>query len=361
MTTPPSPDVWAPPELSATAPPATGGPELAYFLERPAFRREVRAWIRATRWWAHPGVAAVAIGVSSLVVFVGLVAIAVGLATPLLSMAGVPFIVMPVVLTIRPFGMARAMTSRLDKHSENVLRIDGGRLVLHNVRELSVPLARLTEVRERPEMFWLMFGKRLVVFVPKRPRRGDVQAFLAELREHRDDPTTPEPVGPALAQAAFRPPSRVVHIARTYATSLRSPLFLLNVVLIILCFTGAVAAMPWQVSRDLVVPLALMGCGMILVLLAPALNIAMSGRSALGERGTVTVWSAQPHFLRSEGPSGTLDIPWSDVVGVRRIGGFGVLDLSSGRLIFGISDAVSGDPVALFRAIDTHAGASPSE
>jgi len=358
MTSRAEPDVWAPPEPTQETPPGTGGAELVFAMPPQDFRKETRAWIRSTRWWAHPLLALVALAVSPVVFLVGMFAVGVGVSFPAVSLFWACFGVIPLVMAMRPYGLARSMASKLDRSGESHLRVVNGEVVLTNHRELRAPLTRLTRIRERPGYVWLCFGKGLAIFVPRRPRLGDVDAFLKAVRDSRDAPRPAPVFDEVAARAAFAPPSRVIHIARTYAVALRSPLFLLLVVFAALSLVGAVASMPWQVSQTLVVPLALLGASLVFLLATPAIRIGLGSRHRLGEPGTVTVWSAHPDVVRIDGPNGSLDVPWNEVVGVKRIGGFGVLELTSGKLILGLSDAVSGDPLALFQAIDSHAGAS---
>jgi hypothetical protein len=261
------------------------------------------------------------------------------------------------LILVRPHRLAARMAQRRLGRTESRLTLDAGSVVLESSNRLSIPLSQLTQVVERPTVYWLLFEKRLAIFVSKNPRIGDVESFLTTLRAVADKPPDVQAIADdGLAQASFRPPSRLLHIARNYAVALRSPLFLLLVVFAAVALVGAFAAMPWQVSQMLVWPLLALSGSLVLLLFAPAIRIAFSGRDALGKRGSVTVWTAYNEHLRMDSRRGSARIAWADVKRIRRIGRFAVLELTHGRFILASSDAASGDPVALLNTLEERAG-----
>ncbi len=347
-------DVWAPPNLKLDLPVVGDGRELVYDMPDPLFRREARAWLFATRWSAWPPLlVAVSILLPAIALFWVL---SLPLTVPTNLMLS--FVLMLLFLfVVRPHRLAARMAQRRLGRTESRLTLDAGCVVLESPNRLSIPLSQLTEVRERPDVYWLLFEKRLAIFVSKSPRIGDVESFLTTLRAVADKPPDVQTIAEeGLAQAAFRPPSRILHIARNYAVALRSPLFLVLVVFAAVALVGAFAAMPWQVSQMLVWPLLALSASLVLLLFAPAIRIALSGRDALGKRGSVTVWTAYGEYLRMDSPRASARIAWTDVKRIRRIGRFAVLEMVHGRFILAAGDAASGDPIGLLNTMEERAG-----
>lgn len=347
-------DVWAPPNLSLDIPVVGDGSELVYDMSDTAFRREARAWLRATRWYASLwfrvviGQLIMATVVFWMVVMPLPAAVNILIALLLLCL---------LLLAFYPHRLAASMARRRMGRTESRVTLEAGSIVMESPNRLSVPLVQLSDIRERADVYWLLFDKRLAIFVSKSPRIGDARAFMRMVREVADAPPVPSSVADAgVAQAAFRPPSRLVHIARSYAVALRSPLFLVLVVFAAVALVGGIAAIPWQVSQILVWPLLALSGSLVFLLCAPAMRIAFAGRDALGKRGSVTVWTACEDHLRMDSSQASARIGWTDVKRVRRIGRFGLLELLQGRFILAESDAASGDPAALLKAIEDRAG-----
>ncbi|MFT6818159.1 MAG: hypothetical protein ACJATT_001972 [Myxococcota bacterium] len=347
-------DVWAPPDPKVDLPVVGDGRELVYDMPDPVFRREARAWLRATRWLSWPPI------LWTFGMLLPVVGVFWALSLPLPVATSLVVVLLEILLflmLVRPHRLAARMATRRLGRTGSRLTLDAGSIVLDSSNRLSIPLSQLSEIRERPEVYWLLFENRLAIFVSKSPRIGDVESFLAAVRDVADKP--PESLAIAedgLAQASFRPPSRLLHIARNYAVALRSPLFIVLVVFAAVALVGAFAAMPWQVSQMLVWPLLALSASLILLLFAPALRIAFSGRDALGQPGSVTVWTACEEHLRMDSPRASARIAWADVKRVRRIGRFGLLEMSHGRFILAASDAASGDPIGLIRTIEERLG-----
>ncbi len=347
-------DVWAPPNPKPDLPVVGDGRELVYDMPDSMFRREARAWLVATRWSAWPPLLLAA---GMLLPAVTLFwALSLPLALPTNLMVSLVLMLLFVFL-IRPHRLASRMAKRRLGRTESRLTLDAGCVVLESSNRLSIPLSQLTNIRERPDVYWLLFEKRLAIFVSKSPRIGDVESFLKTLRAVADQPPDVQAIADdGLAQAAFRPPSRLLHIARNYAVALRSPLFLLLVVFAAVALVAAFAAMPWQVSQMLVWPLLALSASLVLLLFTPAIRIALSSRDALGKRGSVTVWTAYQEHLRMDSPRASALIKWTDVKRVRRIGRFAVLEMAHGRFILAASDAASGDPIALLNCMEERSG-----
>ena len=277
--------VWAAPDPVAPAPPPVGGADLVFTLEDGVYRHEVIAWLRASRWWLSWWMPLVYLPIAVCGLAVG------GLAL-LWDVPGFIFVglfgsILPVSLWFRPHGLARTMLKRRASEPESHLSVREGRIVVEGSGELSLPAHDVTEIRERSTLWWVLFDRRMVLFVPKQPQIGDPVAFLAALEDARKTPVEVAALPDEGARASFRPPNRLPHIGRYYAAALRNVGFVMLVVFQALIGVAAIGALPWEASRGLVVPLLALWAVLFMLLLFPAVYVLAMRRSSLGTPGSV--------------------------------------------------------------------------